>query len=124
MACHAARRLGDMNHNLAHILAIELLIGVQGVEFRAPVETSERLRRVMREIRGRVAPLGDDRYLADDIAAVKQLVMQGDIVSALGDQDLLPRLAIGNPKSSSARARCCWRSRMAEPISRRTSPRG
>ena len=93
MACHAARRLDDMNHNLAHILAIELLIGVQGVEFRAPVETSQRLGRVMSEIRARVEPLGDDRYLADDIAAIKQLVMHGDIVAALGEDGLLPGLA-------------------------------
>ena len=94
MACHAARRLGDMNHNLAHILAIELLIAVQGVEFRAPIETSERLRRVMGEIRARVEPLGDDRYLADDIAAIKLLVVQGGIIAALGERELLPRLAI------------------------------
>jgi histidine ammonia-lyase len=92
MACHGARRLGDMNQNLAHILAIELLIGVQGVEFRAPVETSPRLGRIMREIRARVAPLGDDRYLADDIAAIQRLVMQGGIVTALGEDGLLPRL--------------------------------
>jgi len=92
MACHAARRLGDMNRNLAHILAIELLIGVQGVEFRAPVATSPRLQRVMGEIRGRVAPLENDRYLADDIAAVRELIEERRIAAALGEDDLLPRL--------------------------------
>ena len=40
MACHGARRLAEMNHNLAHIVAIELLISTQGVEFRAPIATS------------------------------------------------------------------------------------
>ncbi|HKJ52321.1 MAG TPA: aromatic amino acid lyase, partial [Gammaproteobacteria bacterium] len=92
MACHAARRLAEMNRNLAHILAIELLISVQGVEFRAPIETSERLRRVMQKVRERVPPLGVDRYLADDIAAVRELVDGRQIVAALGEEDLLPRL--------------------------------
>ncbi len=92
MACHAARRLDEMNHNLAHILAIELLIGVQGVEFRAPVETSARLQKVMQKVRGSVAPLEDDRYLADDIAAIKQLVVERAIIASLGEIGLLPEI--------------------------------
>jgi histidine ammonia-lyase len=92
MACHAARRLGEMNHNLAHIIAIELLIAVQGIEFRAPLETSSRLRRVMQKVRSEVAPLEGDRYLADDIAAIKQLVMNRSILAALDEDGLLPRL--------------------------------
>ncbi len=92
MACHAARRLADMNRNLAHIVAIELMIGVQAVEWRAPVETSAPLKRVMRTIRDEVAPLGDDRFMADDIAALKKLVVQRSIIAALDDDGLLPRL--------------------------------
>jgi histidine ammonia-lyase len=92
MACHAARRLGEMNRNLSHILAIELLIAVQGIEFRAPIETSARLQRVMLSIRDRVPPLAGDRYLADDIAAVQQLVADYGIVSTLGEDVLLPLL--------------------------------
>jgi len=92
MACHAARRLTEMNHNLAHIVAIELLIGTQGVEFRAPVETSKHLRQVMQMVRDHVAPLGGDRYLADDIATVKHLVMERSIIDALDETALLPQL--------------------------------
>jgi histidine ammonia-lyase len=92
MACHAARRLGEMNRNLAHILAIELMIAVQGVEFRAPIETSPWLQRVMGEIRGRVPRLENDRYLADDIAAIRQLIDQRRITAALGGDSPLPRL--------------------------------
>jgi len=92
MACHAARRLGEMNHNLAHIVAIELLIAVQGVEFRAPTKTSPRLIRVMQKIRSAVAALAGDRYLADDIAAIKQMVMERSIIAALDEDGLLPRL--------------------------------
>jgi histidine ammonia-lyase len=92
MSCHAARRLTEMNHNLAHIIAIELLIATQGVEFRAPVETSKHLQLVMQKVRDHVAPLEGDRYLADDIAAVKQLVMGRSVIAALDETDLLPRL--------------------------------
>ncbi len=93
MACHAARRLLDMNRNLAGIIAIELLIGIQGVEFRAPIETSPQLIRVMQRVRREVPRLDEDRYLADDIAAVTRLVAERDILDALDAEDLLPRLA-------------------------------
>jgi histidine ammonia-lyase len=92
MACHAARRLGEMNHNLANIIAIELLISVQGIELRVPLETSPRLARVMQTVRSAVAPLESDRYLADDIAEIKQLVMDRSIINPLIEEGLLPRL--------------------------------
>ena len=93
MACHAARRLGEMNRNLAHIVAIELLIGVQGVEFRAPLLTSPRLQKVMGEVRARIPRLEQDRYLADDIRAARELVESLAIVAALGETGLLPELS-------------------------------
>jgi len=90
MACHGARRITEMNHNLAHIIAIELLISTQGIEFRAPIETSSTLRRVMATIREQVTALQGDRYLADDIATLKQMVFSGSIISALADATALP----------------------------------
>ncbi len=93
MACHGARRITEMNHNLAHIIAIELMISTQGVEFRGPIETSTQLRRVMACLRAQVPPLEGDRYLADDIAAVKQMVFERHIIAALDDDALLPELA-------------------------------
>jgi histidine ammonia-lyase len=92
MACHGARRITEMNHNLANIIAIELLISTQGVEFRAPIQTSTALRRVMAKVRERVAALEGDRYLADDIATIKQMVFDGQIIAALDDAALLPKL--------------------------------
>lgn len=92
MACHAARRLAEMNHNLANIIAIELLIGTQGIELRAPLNTSERLQQVIKKIRAHVAALENDRYLADDIAEIKKLVMDRVIIASLGEIGLLPQL--------------------------------
>ncbi|MCP4303177.1 MAG: histidine ammonia-lyase [Gammaproteobacteria bacterium] len=92
MACHGARRLAEMNHNLAHIVTIELLLGTQGVEFRAPIATSGPLQQVMQTVRTQVLPLQGDRYLSDDIAAIKQLVSGRNIINSLDADGLLPGL--------------------------------
>src|SRR5688572_6266269 len=81
MATFAARKLGDLCANTAYILAIELLAAAQGVDLRAPLVTSERLQRVMREIRVRVPHYDIDRYLAPDIAAMTAAVNAGVIAA-------------------------------------------
>ena len=91
MATHAARRLGDMNANLTHIIAIELLTGAQGVELRSPLVTSTPLRAVIDCLRAQVPALADDRVLAPDIARAAELVRGGDVIRAAG-VDLLPVL--------------------------------
>lgn len=74
MACHAARRLLDMNDNLGRILGIELMVAVQGVCFREPLKTSSFLQKVIAETRKTIAPLEDDRELTEDIEAAARLV--------------------------------------------------
>jgi histidine ammonia-lyase len=93
MACHGARRLYAMNENLAHIIAIELLCGAQGIEFRAPIKTSDCLMNVIAAVRRQVARLEDDRYMADDIAAAKAMVVNRSIIGAVPDDTMLPMLA-------------------------------
>ena len=46
----------------------------------------------MKRLRAEVAPLEEDRYLADDIAAIKQMVFDRQIIAALDDNSLLPQL--------------------------------
>jgi histidine ammonia-lyase len=81
MATFAARKLGDLAENSARLLAIELLAAAQGVDLRAPHLTSEKLQRVMREIRARVPHYDIDRYLAPDIAAMADAV-NGGVIAA------------------------------------------
>jgi len=81
MATFAARKLGDISANTENILAIELLAAAQGVDLRAPFETSPKLRNVMREIRSRVPHYDIDRYLAPDIAAISAAV-RGGVIAA------------------------------------------
>jgi histidine ammonia-lyase len=81
MATFAARKLGDLCENTSIILAIELLAAAQGVDLRAPHLTSEKLQRVMREIRSRVKHYEVDHYLAPDIAAMTDAV-RGGVIAA------------------------------------------
>jgi histidine ammonia-lyase len=79
MATFAARKLGDIASNTANILAIELLAAAQGVDLRAPHQTSARLADVMKTLRARVAHYDLDHYFAPDIAAIATLVQDGEI---------------------------------------------
>lgn len=89
MAAHAARRLLDMNANLASIIGIELLIACQGVEMRAPLTTSPVLSRAIAAVRGRIPSLQEDRYMAPELAQAAQMVTSGEINQVVTD-GLLP----------------------------------
>ena len=91
MACHGARRLLPMTQNLFWILGVEAMIGAQGVELRAPHVTSTRLMAVKGAIRARIAPLAEDRFMGDDMAAAGELVAAGALIDAAG-ADILPGL--------------------------------
>jgi len=84
MACHAARRLGDMNLNLTQIIGIELLTAAQGVEFREPLKTSPALQKVMAVLRAKIPALGEDRYLANDLNDAAGFVRSGALIEAPG----------------------------------------
>ncbi len=91
MAAHAARRLLVMTDNLAGIIGVELLVGAQGVEMRAPLRTSAILSQVIAGLRRDVPALGDDRILAPDIETASSLIRSGAIVDTAGS-DHLPNL--------------------------------
>ncbi len=82
MAAHGARRLGQMIDNLNRILGVELLCAAQGIDFRAPLATSETLQRVVARVRKDVATLDEDRYLAPDLERAAQMVAEGEITRA------------------------------------------
>jgi histidine ammonia-lyase len=82
MAAHGARRLRQMNANLARILGVEAMCAAQGIEFRAPLAASAPLARVLHRLRQDVATLGEDRYLAPDLEAAARLIANGDLAAA------------------------------------------
>jgi histidine ammonia-lyase len=77
MSTFAARRLEAMCRNTAVIVAIELLAAAQGIDFRAPLETSPPLRAAHQQIRARVPFYDADRPFAPDIEAIRELVDAG-----------------------------------------------
>ena len=84
MAAHAAMRLTRMNVNLSNILAIELLCSARGIEFRAPLLSSEPIQAVIAMLRTVVPTLEEDRYIASDIDKTSQLISSGSITRACG----------------------------------------
>ncbi len=84
MAAHGARRLGRMNANLSVILGVEALCAAQGIEFRAPLQTSAPLQSVLAAIRATAPSLAADRYLAPEIEAAAGLVRDGALTRAAG----------------------------------------
>ena len=84
MAAHGAVRLGRMVDNLNVILGVEAICAAQGVDFRAPLHTSAPLRAVVARLRQDVATLGDDRFLAPDLAAAAALAGSGALAAACG----------------------------------------
>jgi len=81
MATFAARRLGAMIDNTAHILGIELLVAAQGIDFLRPLTTSPHLENAHALLRRHAAPMPVDRYLAPDIEAATALVTDGTIAA-------------------------------------------
>lgn len=79
MATFAGRRLHEMAHNTATIVGIELLAAGQGIDFHQPLQTSEKLSSVHQALRAQVAFYDKDRFLAPDIAAAKEMVLQGSL---------------------------------------------
>ncbi|HOB14998.1 MAG TPA: histidine ammonia-lyase [Novosphingobium sp.] len=84
MAAHGAVRLGKMVQNLNVILGVEAMCAAQGIDFRAPLHTSAPLQDVVARLRQDVATLGDDRYLAPDLAAAARLIGTGTLAQASG----------------------------------------
>jgi histidine ammonia-lyase len=85
MAAHGARRLIEMAANVDAVLGIELLAGVQGCDFHAPMLSSEPVEHVRRLLRERVPMLTDDRHMAPDMAIATELVRSKRLLVAVGE---------------------------------------
>lgn len=84
MATHGAYRLLDMAANAASIIGVELMAAAEAIEHHRPMTTSPRLEPVLALLRGQIAPLTQDRYLAPDLAAATELVLSGAVGAAAG----------------------------------------
>ncbi|MDP9109088.1 MAG: histidine ammonia-lyase [Pseudomonadota bacterium] len=85
MATFAGRRLHEMAHNTAVIVAIELLAAAQGIDFHRPLTTAPMLADVHQRLRAQVPNWQHDRLFAPDIEAGKHLVLDGHLSARCGE---------------------------------------
>ena len=82
MGTIAARQAREILENVRHVIAIELLVAAQGLDFLKPLEPGKGVGAAYQAIRRKVPHLDEDRVPADDIALVYELLVQGAIVQA------------------------------------------
>lgn len=82
MGATSARKAAEITGNIEHVIAIEALAAAQGLDLRAPLEPAPGTAAARSAIR-QVSPyLKEDRSLAGDIAALRELVAGGGLVAA------------------------------------------
>jgi len=74
MAMHAAVKGLTLVRNVRRIVAAELLVAAQAIEFRRPLRSSDPLEALHRGIRDRVPPLDEDRRQDQDLAALDRWI--------------------------------------------------
>jgi histidine ammonia-lyase len=76
MAMGAAWKARRVLRNLENILAIELMCGAQGIDFRAPLTPGRGVRLAHERVRAIVPRLQQDRVLSGDISALMTAVSE------------------------------------------------
>jgi histidine ammonia-lyase len=76
----AARKATEILRNLEHIVAIELLCAVQGVDFRGPDKLGKGTRAAYSLIREKVPMLKEDRVLTRDIKNIVELTRSRELL--------------------------------------------
>ncbi|HVI06125.1 MAG TPA: aromatic amino acid lyase, partial [Sphingomicrobium sp.] len=79
MAPIAARKAANIARNAAGVVAVELMAAAEGIDYHAPLKTSPRLERVYTAVRALSAHFTADRYWADEISALQDAVLKGEI---------------------------------------------
>lgn len=83
MATFAARRLADMAENTFYILAVEWLAACQGLDFRAPLKSTELIEQGKSRLRSEVPFYDEDRYFAPDIEKAKKMLKDGALAKLI-----------------------------------------
>ncbi len=76
MSMGAAWKARRVIRNLENILAIELMCGAQGIDFRAPLRPGRGVRTAHERVRDIVPRLDRDRVLSTDIAVLRAAVAE------------------------------------------------
>jgi histidine ammonia-lyase len=82
MGWAAGRKLRQAVDGLTRVLAVEVLVAARALDLRAPLEPAPGTAAVRGLVRTCVPGPGPDRVVADEVAAVVDLVATGDVVRA------------------------------------------
>jgi histidine ammonia-lyase len=83
MGWGGARKLRVALRNLARILAVELVSAAHGLDLRAPLEPGPGTKAALESLRTVCPGPGPDRWLSPDLAAVEELVNNGELLRAV-----------------------------------------
>jgi histidine ammonia-lyase len=83
MGWSAARKLRRSIDNLRRILAVELVAAARGIDLRGPLEPAAATGAVVRALRETVPGPGTDRYLAPELAAAYEFLLDHRLDHAL-----------------------------------------
>jgi histidine ammonia-lyase len=83
MGWGAARKLRSALANLRRILAVELVTAARAIDLRAPLQASPASAAAIAELRRSVPGPDADRFLAPELAAAEQLLLDGGLVDAV-----------------------------------------
>ena len=83
MAAHGARRLLEMADNVSAVIGIEYLAACQGIDFHAPLTSSDALEAAHKHLRAAVPTLEYDRHFHPDMEAATALIRSGSLVAAV-----------------------------------------
>jgi histidine ammonia-lyase len=65
------------------VIGIELLAACQGIDFHAPLTSSDALEAAHKHLRAAVPTLEDDRHFHPDMGAATALIRSGSLVAAV-----------------------------------------
>ena len=88
MGAWAARKAARVVLNSRRVLAMELIAGAQGLDFLRPLRSSAVIEKLHSRLRKRVAHMGQDRSLHDDMEYVEKLIASFELDEMVGSKAL------------------------------------
>lgn len=81
MGMVAATKLRGIIDNAERVLAIELMAGAEGLEFRRPLKAGHGVERVYEQVRQIVPPVLEDRAMSGDIERLAEAIKSGRVAA-------------------------------------------
>jgi histidine ammonia-lyase len=88
MGWGAGRKLLEILDNIARVIAAELMVAAQGIEYRQPLRPAPIVEALWRGIRSIVPPLTADRPIGDEIEAIARFLEAGGVDEICGWKSL------------------------------------